>query len=97
MTEPELNLRTCSNGHRYFKSSDCPVCPVCEKQKTPAGGLPAVAAPARRALERAGITSLEALSGFSETEILKLHGMGPHAIKKLHAALEHAGLSFLKK
>lgn len=27
-------LRTCKKGHRYYKSSDCPVCPACEKERT---------------------------------------------------------------
>ena len=25
--------RVCPNGHTYYKSSDCPVCPICENEK----------------------------------------------------------------
>ena len=51
-------------------------------------------APARRALERAGITSLAELAKHSEAEILQLHGMGPSSIPKLRKALEEDGRSF---
>jgi hypothetical protein len=53
-----------------------------------------LAAPARRALENAGIKSLVQLSKRSEAEILKLHGMGPSSIPKLRKALQAEGLSF---
>ena len=53
-----------------------------------------LAAPARRALENAGIKTLEQLSGKSETEILKLHGMGPSTIPKLRSLLKLRALSF---
>ena len=88
-------LRTCKNGHHYMKSSDCPTCPVCEQERKPARGfLSLISAPARRALENAGITELEELSKYTESEILKLHGMGPSSIPKLRKALEAEGLSF---
>ena len=88
--------RVCSNGHIYYKSSDCPVCPICEKEKNPAGFLSTIAAPARRALENAGIKTVDQLSKRSETEILKLHGMGPGSLPKLRNALKSKGLSFKK-
>jgi hypothetical protein len=89
------NRRVCDNGHVYYKSSDCPVCPICEQEKAPAGGfLSKLSAPARRALEGAGITSLELLSNYSEKQILKLHGMGPSSIPRLKDALEKNGLKF---
>lgn len=51
MATTRKTLRTCKNGHRYYKSSDCPVCPVCEEEKRPEEGfLSLVSAPARRAL-----------------------------------------------
>jgi DNA repair protein RadC len=53
-----------------------------------------IAQPALRALSGAGLESLEQLTGVSETELLKLHGMGPAAVKKLRAALLHKGLTF---
>ena len=54
-------------------------------------------APARRALEREGITTLMQLSKYSEGEILELHGMGPSTIPKLRSALKAKGLTFRKK
>jgi hypothetical protein len=91
------NRRVCDNGHVYYKSSDCPVCPICEKADAPTSGfLSELSAPARRALEDAGVTSLELLSTYSEKEILKLHGMGPSSIPKLKDALEKNGLKFRK-
>ena len=51
-------------------------------------------APARRALENKGVSTLEQLSEYSETEILNLHGMGPSSIPKLRSALKKEGLSF---
>jgi ERCC4-type nuclease len=56
--------------------------------------LPKLAAPARRALLAAGYTSLEDLTEVSEAEVMKLHGMGPNAMRALRAALEERGLSF---
>ncbi len=53
-----------------------------------------LSAPAKRALEIKGITSLQQLSQFSEAEILKLHGMGPGSNPKLRAALAASGLKF---
>ena len=88
-------LRTCKKGHHYYKSSDCPTCPVCEKERHPTNGfLSLLSAPARRALEREGIKTLKQLSKYSEKEILKLHGMGPGSIPKLFAALSEKGLTF---
>jgi hypothetical protein len=87
--------RVCPNGHRYIKSSDCPTCPKCEAGKKPATEfLSGLGAPARRALEGEGITTLKKLSGYSEKEILRLHGMGPASIPVLKSALKAARLSF---
>jgi hypothetical protein len=98
MAVQEENLRICEKGHKYYKSSDCPVCPVCEQEKKPDSGfLSLLSAPARRALENSGITTLSGLSKFSKAEILKLHGMGPGSIPKLEGALNEAGLSFRGK
>lgn len=60
----------------------------------PERDLPAISAPARRALEAAGITSLELLADRTESEIADLHGMGPKALGILRAALADAGLAF---
>jgi DNA-directed RNA polymerase alpha subunit len=56
--------------------------------------LPRLAAPAERALERAGVRTLEELSKFSESEVKQLHGIGPNALQQLHQALRANGLSF---
>lgn len=53
-----------------------------------------LAAPARRALDRAGIRTLTELSAYSEREIAGLHGMGPNALARLAAKLEAMGLAF---
>ena len=54
-------------------------------------------APAQRALAGAGYSRLEQLIKVTEADIKKLHGVGPHAINKLRAALEAKGLSFANK
>jgi predicted RecB family nuclease len=98
MATIKKTLRTCKKGHQYYKSSDCPACPVCEEERKPKDNfLSLLAAPARRALENNNITTLEKLSKFSEKEILKLHGMGPGSIPKLKMILKEKRLSFKSK
>lgn len=88
-------LRTCKNGHQYYKSSDCPTCPICEEaKKTKDGFLSLLYAPARRALEKANIKTLKQLSTYSENNILKLHGIGKTTIPILKRELEKARLTF---
>ena len=95
MATSEKHLRICNKGHKYYKSSDCPTCPTCEKERKPSSGfLSLLSAPARRALENNGITSLNELSKLSEKEILEFHGMGPASLPKLRSALKENGLSF---
>ena len=92
MKSSKSTKRICPNGHTYYKSSDCPVCPECEKAKKPESGfLSTLAAPARRALENEGINSLKQLSKYSEKELLSLHGIGKSAIIKLKKALQRNG------
>jgi predicted RecB family nuclease len=87
--------RTCPKGHTFLKSTDCPTCPKCEAEKAKAGFfVDGLSAPARRALQGAGVDSLKKLARHSETDILALHGMGPSAIPKLRAALKAQGLGF---
>lgn len=91
------DLQLCSKGHRYYKSSDCPTCPVCEEERKPTKGLLSIlSAPARRALESKGIDSAEKLSSYTEREILSLHGIGPSSMPKLKAILKKQKLQFKK-
>ncbi len=91
-------LRTCQNGHSYYKTSDCPVCPKCEIERKPKDHfLALLAAPARRALENNGITTLQQLSSYTVEEIMELHGIGKTTIPKLRDALTEAGLTFKNK
>jgi predicted RecB family nuclease len=84
-------------GHRYYKTSECPACPVCEQQRKPGQGfLALLVAPARRALEQAGIRTLAQLLRKTEIEILELHGTGRSSIPRLKNALKARGLSFKK-
>lgn len=90
-----MGLKTCKNGHQFYKSSDCPTCPHCEQERKPKEGfLSLLAAPARRALENNNITTLKQLSEFTEKEILKFHGMGKSSIPKLKQALKECQLAF---
>ena len=57
-------------------------------------GFPRLSAPARRALSGAGYTRLEQLTQVPESDLKKLHGMGPTAIAALREALEERSLSF---
>jgi DNA-directed RNA polymerase alpha subunit len=91
----EKTLRTCDKGHKYYKSSDCPTCPFCEREKKPTTGfLSRLVSPARNALLYNGIKTLKTLSTYSEKEVLKFHGMGPSTIPILREALKEEGLSF---
>lgn len=87
--------RICKVGHVYYKSSDCPTCPVCEKLKEPTTGFLALfSSPARNALLHQGIDSVQKLSTYSEKEILKLHGIGKASLPILKSVLAEQGLSF---
>ncbi len=59
----------------------------------PAGDLPRIGAPATRALAAAGYTSLGQLDRVPAAELLRLHGMGPRALRLLGDALQERGLS----
>lgn len=94
MSTLKKNLKVCSNGHQFYKSSSCPVCPICSRETKPATGfLSNLSAPARRALEAKGITTLKKLSGFTEKALLELHGIGKTSIPILRNALKEEGLS----
>jgi len=55
-----------------------------------------VSQPATRALNGAGYTTLEQLAGVSESNLAKLHGMGPKALAVISAALIARDLEPLK-
>lgn len=85
--------RQCKKGHRYLKSSDCPTCPTCEKERLAKhGAFSILAAPAQRALEHHGIVQAKDLCAYSEKELLQWHGIGPSSIPKLKHILQEAGL-----
>jgi DNA-directed RNA polymerase alpha subunit len=92
-------LKICSRGHKFYKSSDCPVCPVCwsgcYKNKIQ-NDFPKLSAPALRALLHAKITSLKHLTKFTEKELLELHGFGPSSLPPLRQTLKKLGLAFRK-
>ncbi|ASN37700.1 MAG: hypothetical protein ABWX63_08825 [Paeniglutamicibacter terrestris] len=54
--------------------------------------LPKLSAPATRALDSAGITSLEQAAAHGQRALLALHGFGPQGITILRAALAELGL-----
>ena len=53
-----------------------------------------IAKPARRALEKENINSLEKLSYYSENEILQLNGFGKNAIEKLKIYMKENNFFF---
>ena len=56
--------------------------------------FPKTSQPALRALIGAGYTKLEQLTAVKESDLKKLHGMGPKALGILRQALAEKGLSF---
>jgi len=60
------------------------------------GIFEALSAPARRGLENAGIRDANKLAGYTEKEILQLHGIGKSSLPILRKALGKSGLSFRK-
>ena len=93
--ELKKRMKTCTNGHIFYKSSACSICPICEKDGKPTDHfLSNLSAPARRALLSHGISDLAQLSTWSEKEILALHGIGKSAIPIIKKLLETQQLSF---
>jgi len=56
-----------------------------------------LAKPAQRAIQNAGITTLEQLAGYSEHDILQLHGMGKNAMITIHIILNEYGLALRER
>ena len=96
--ERKKQLKICKQGHQFYKSSDCPVCPICAKESEQnlfmAGKLPT---PAVRALRNKQIHNIKDLSKYTESEILSLHGIGPSSIPILRQALRAQKKSFKKE
>lgn len=60
------------------------------------GNLPAgLAQPALRALASAGIKQLADFTKLKESDLVKMHGIGPNAMTKIKKVMDEAGLSFL--
>jgi len=95
MAKSARTLRTCPAGHRYYKSSDCPPCPVCANEAAvPDNFLGKLGKPARNTLLHYGIDTIEKLAAHTEKEILALHGMGKASLPVLKDELKKAGLQF---
>lgn len=91
----DKTLRVCDQGHEYYKSTDCPTCPVCELENKPKTGfLAKLNTPASRTLIENGIDTLEKVANYAENEILNFHGIGKSTIKTLKLLLEESGLKF---
>jgi hypothetical protein len=56
--------------------------------------LPHLGAAATRALAARGVVGLEQVARLSAGEVQALHGVGPYALRHLHAAMDAAGLAF---
>jgi hypothetical protein len=92
-------LKICSRGHKFYKSSDCPICPICwsgyYRTKNQSDFPKELSAPALRALLHAKITKLVQLAKFREKQIADLHGMGPKGVGMLKKAMCTKKISFL--
>ncbi|RYZ48112.1 MAG: hypothetical protein EOP49_19520 [Sphingobacteriales bacterium] len=87
--------KVCKNGHTFYKSSDCPTCPICEKEKPVAPGfLSLLGSPARNSLLNNGVDTIEKLAAHTEKEILQLHGIGKGSMPAFHKALSAEGMTF---
>lgn len=62
--------------------------------KLPSQPFGKLSQPALRALANAGIINLQQLSQYTESDLLKLHGMGKASIPALKASLAAQGLAF---
>lgn len=89
--------KICKQGHTFYKSSDCPTCPICAKENVPTGVFADMASPVRRALEHKGIKTLKQFSKYTEKEILNMHGIGPSSMPLFKKKLKKADLSFKKE
>lgn len=95
-----MGWKICNRGHKFQKSSDCPICPKCWSgyyRKQLHNDFPNnLSSPALRALLNEKISNLKQLAKFTEAEISELHGIGPSALTTLKLALKSKKLSFKK-
>jgi len=56
--------------------------------------LPNIGRPAIRALAQIGVRNVDQLAGYTEREILALHGVGPKAIRILRPVMKELGVEF---
>lgn len=90
--------RTCKQGHAYYKSSNCPTCPICEKLKDRLSVFLALLNnPARNTLVHDGIDTIEKLAKYTEKEILAIHRIEKTSLPTFKKALEEACLNFKSK
>ena len=69
-----------------------------KKSTPPRSDIPQnIGNPAQRALEGAGYTKLKQLAEVTESELHRLHGMGPKVLRILREALEAKGMSFASR
>jgi 3-methyladenine DNA glycosylase AlkD len=68
-----------------------------KNETLPQSELPKMSKPANRELHNAGFYRLEQFTEVTEGDILKIHGVGPKALRILNEALKEKGLSFAKK
>jgi DNA-directed RNA polymerase alpha subunit len=87
----KAKLRTCSRGHTYYKSSDCPSCPACTEEDKPDNFLAQFSAPARRALQAIGVKTVGQLAKQKKADLLKLHGFGPASLSVIDKVLKNEG------
>ena len=52
-------------------------------RSVPPHEVPAIGAPARRALRHAGLTTWDAVDAASDSDLLEMHGVGPKALRLL--------------
>lgn len=69
-----------------------------QSKQQPEPALPrGIGKPAQRALASIGVTRLDQLPQYTESQLLALHGMGPKALGILKAALLAEGKSLAQK
>jgi len=68
-----------------------------KKENNSPGFMQKLSAPAQRALEANGLTTLEKVSNYTEKELLALHGVGKTTIPKIKEALSAKGLQLKVK